>query len=74
MITRFVRADAFVGPADLAVLQEVFDTLCKEHQFDHRSATADELAKRIIQIYKAGVRDPERITALVDLRLPRRAK
>ena len=72
MIARFVRADAF-GPADLAILQEVFDTLCKEHKFDHQSATADELARQIIQIYKDGARDREKITALVNLRLPRSA-
>ena len=71
MSTRFVRADAFVGPADLAILQEVFDTLCKEHSIDHRSAVADELARQIIEIYRAGARDREKVTALVNHRLLR---
>ncbi|MBD9375648.1 hypothetical protein IB238_23870 [Rhizobium sp. ARZ01] len=72
MITRFTRAGEFVGPEDLAILQEVFDNLCKEHKFEHRSATADELARQIFEIYKAGARDRERIMTLVQARLQRR--
>jgi Zn-finger protein len=71
MITRFIRADDFVGPDDLSTLQEVFDDLCRECLLSHHSAAADELARQIIQFYKAGARDREKLKATVCPRLRR---
>lgn len=49
--------DDTIGPADLANLREVFEALCEQEHLSRRSAAADEVAKRILQLYKAGVRD-----------------
>lgn len=71
MITRFIRSDDFVGPGDLAMLQRVFDELCKECLLSQRSAAADELARQVIQLYKAGVREPEKLISMAGNRLRR---
>ncbi|MBD9374193.1 hypothetical protein IB238_16340 [Rhizobium sp. ARZ01] len=46
-----------MDPADLATLQDLFDNLCQQEHIAHRSAAADEVAKRVMQLYRAGVRD-----------------
>ncbi len=53
----FFRNDATLTHADLAALDEVFDALCKQERLARRSAAADEIARRIMQLYKFGVRE-----------------
>lgn len=71
MITRFLRAEDCFRPDDLVMLQRVLDDLCKDCLLSHRSAAADELAKQIIRLYKAGARDPEKIVSILGVRLRR---
>ena len=46
-----------LGPSDLAKVREIFEMLCSTQHIAHRSAAADQLAKRILQLYRTGVRD-----------------
>lgn len=65
MITRFIRADDYVGPADLAMLQGVLEELCRREQIARRSAAADQLAKRVILLYKAGARERSKFLTMI---------
>ena len=49
--------DGSIGPAELKRLGEIFETICSHEHIAHRSAVADLVAKRMMQLYKAGVRD-----------------
>lgn len=52
-----MKSNEPLGPSDLASVREIFETLCNTQHIAHRSAAADQLAKRILQLYQAGVRD-----------------
>ncbi len=45
------------GPGEAARLRELFDTVCEQEHIAHRSAAADEVARRMMILYRAGVRD-----------------
>lgn len=45
------------GPGEAARLRELFDTVCEQEHIAHRSAAADEVARRMMLLYRAGVRD-----------------
>lgn len=50
-------SDERLLPEDAAGLRELFDNLCETNHIAHRSAAADQIAKRVMQLYRAGVRD-----------------
>ena len=54
MITRFKLGVGCIAPGDLAMLRDVFNTICEREHIDEQTAAADELAKRIVQLYQLG--------------------
>lgn len=69
----FMNSSEDVGPDDLDQIYELFETVCSSQHIEHRSAAADQLAKRIIQLYRAGVRDRSVYLELVSVQRHRRA-
>ncbi|MBB3979641.1 putative nucleic acid-binding protein [Rhizobium azooxidifex] len=65
------QKDDTIGPADIANLREVFEALCEREHLSRHSAVADEVAKRILQLYKAGVRDRTIFMAVIQSRAKR---
>lgn len=53
------------GPGEAARLRELFDTVCEQEHIAHRSAAADEVARRMMLLYRAGVRDRVRYLEVV---------
>ncbi|NVP58514.1 hypothetical protein [Mycoplana rhizolycopersici] len=61
----FPCSPASARPDDLARLQELFDTLCLKGHISRHSAVADEVARRIMLLYQAGVRDKATYLAII---------
>lgn len=51
---------------DRAKLEEIFDSVCLKAHIAKRSAAADEIARRMMLLYRAGVRDSSVYFAIAD--------
>lgn len=49
-------------PSDLEFLQSVFDGIRQSKGIEIRSSDASHIAAQIIELYQAGVRDPDELT------------
>ncbi|MCJ8508913.1 hypothetical protein MUU53_13435 [Rhizobium lemnae] len=49
-------------PSDLKFLQSVFDGIRQTKGIEIRSSDASSIAAQIIELYQAGVRDPDELT------------
>lgn len=52
-------------PADLAMLERVFDEACRLHPLDRGSEAARELALRILALFNAGMIDEATLRSAV---------
>ncbi|PTM86476.1 hypothetical protein [Mycoplana dimorpha] len=53
------------APEDLVTIQKVFEELCSERGIAKGSADARSLARSILRHYSHGVRDPEKLDAIL---------
>lgn len=53
------------APEDLEAIQRVFEKLCSERGIAKGSADARSLARSILRHYSHGVRDPEKLDAIL---------
>jgi hypothetical protein len=60
-----MHSDEAMGPEDIARLKEYFEEVCNAQRVAHRSAAADIIAKRVMQLYRAGVRDTSIYISLI---------
>ncbi len=56
-MTRTISSTDCESSEDRSRLQEIFDLVCLEAHIAKRSAAADEIARKIMLLYRAGVRD-----------------
>lgn len=61
----FTRPNSPIYPADLRLIQRVFDQICVERGEDPSSVWATEIARTLISLYRSGVRDEELLSASV---------
>ncbi len=54
-----------IHPDELVILEDVLDKALRERNLPIGSEEADELARKIIELYQSGVRDPEKIWQMV---------
>jgi hypothetical protein len=65
MITHLFQDSDVIGPDELAMLQEVFDALCKRERISRDTAAADEIARRVMELYRSGERDPAKLLEVI---------
>ena len=65
MITHLFQDSDFIGPNELAMLQEVFDALCKRERISRDSAAADEIARRVMELYRSGERNRAKLLEVI---------
>ncbi|HVK90737.1 MAG TPA: hypothetical protein VM468_04900 [Mycoplana sp.] len=65
MITQIFRHSDVIRPDELAILQEVFKALCERERISRDSAAADEIARRIMQLYQSGERNRAKLLEVV---------
>lgn len=56
MLTRYINHSAFY-PADLAVLQRVFDEVCVDGCHETESIDAQSIAAALLTLYQNGMKD-----------------
>lgn len=54
-----------IHPDELVILEDVLDKALRERNLTIGSEEADELARKIIELYQSGVRNPEKIWQMV---------
>lgn len=54
-----------IHPDELVVLEDVLDKALRERNLSIGSEEADQLAKRIIELYQTGVREPDKIWEMI---------
>jgi hypothetical protein len=70
MITHLFQDSDVIGQDELAMLQGVFDALCKRERIARDSAAADEIARRVMELYRSGERDRAKLLEAVQSLLP----
>ena len=66
MITHLFQDSEVIGADELAMLQEVFDALCKREGISRNSDAADVIARRVMEHYRSGERDRAKLLEAVD--------
>lgn len=61
----FTQPNSPIYPADLRLLQRVFDQICVERGEDPSSVWASEIARTLLSVYRSGVREEELLLASV---------
>ncbi|MEJ6783411.1 MULTISPECIES: hypothetical protein [Phyllobacteriaceae] len=61
----FTRPNSPIYPADLNLIQRVFDQICIDRGEDPSSVWATEIARTLISLYRSGVRDEGMLLASV---------
>jgi hypothetical protein len=54
-----------IHPEELVALEDVLDKALRERNLSIGSEEADQLAKRIIELYQTGVREPDKIWEMI---------
>ncbi|MCG5481420.1 MAG: hypothetical protein KK478_20680 [Ensifer alkalisoli] len=54
-----------IHPDELVILEEVLDRALRERNLAIGSEEADQLARKVIELYQAGIRDPEKIWEMI---------
>ena len=49
---------------DLDILSDVLDDVCRHRQIARSSPRAEQIASRLIELYRQGVKDPKTLAAL----------
>ncbi|MBB3979113.1 hypothetical protein GGQ64_004349 [Rhizobium azooxidifex] len=66
MIHRHLPNEGFIDPAGLSMLGDVFDEVCRQRQIVAESEPAFALAKQLLSLYQQGIRDREKLLAIVE--------
>ncbi|KQU72392.1 hypothetical protein ASC75_23685 [Aminobacter sp. DSM 101952] len=61
----FTQSNTPLLPQDVELLQTVFDRVCDERGEDPSSVWANAIARTLIAVYQAGVRDEELLVAVI---------
>lgn len=64
MIHRHIQGESFVDPPGLSMLGEVFDEVCRQHLIQEESEAAHSLARQLLTLYQAGIRDRQNLLAM----------
>lgn len=65
MIQRHVQLRGVIDPDELSLLQKVFDEVCRDGNIDPDGERAADCARRIFALFQAGIRDAQKIRAML---------
>lgn len=59
------KLDAPLSPADLALLEDAFSTVCEIRGYLPASPKAEELARTLISFFQSGIRNRHQLIAMM---------
>ncbi|MBB3980202.1 hypothetical protein GGQ64_005455 [Rhizobium azooxidifex] len=66
MIHRHLPKESYIDPAGLSMLGDAFDEICRQRQIEAESEAAFALAKQLLSLYQQGIRNREKLLAVVE--------
>lgn len=65
MIERHLQLRGIIDPAELSLLQKVFNELCRGRELDPDGEEAAACARRLLALFQAGIRDTQKLLAML---------